>query len=243
MLGIQYAVEHWRRNMPRCMGALYWQLNDCWPVASWSSIDSNHRWKALQFGARRFFAPILLSALEDGDKHTIELYLASDERKTRRGEITWTLVTPEGQILTRDVDQVQVAPNKASRALRLELADVVAEHGAENLMCFADLDIDGRIVSSTYSAFTKPKGIYLQDPQYTTKLRKGDGDTWLLTVKANRPALFCWLELKGIDADLSDNFFHLYPGVESVVLISPEKKLTKDQLTKKLRIRSIVDTY
>ena len=61
---MRFAIEHWRANRGRCMGALYWQLNDCWPVASWASIDSAGRWKALHYEAKRFFAPVLLAAFE-----------------------------------------------------------------------------------------------------------------------------------------------------------------------------------
>jgi beta-galactosidase/beta-glucuronidase len=64
-MAIKYAVEHWRRSMPRGMGTLYWQLNDCWPVASWASIDYHGRWKALHYMARHFFAPVLVSGLEE----------------------------------------------------------------------------------------------------------------------------------------------------------------------------------
>ena len=62
--GIRYGVEHYRRNRGRCMGAIYWQLNDCWPVISWSSIDYYGRWKALHYYAKRFFAPVMLSCEE-----------------------------------------------------------------------------------------------------------------------------------------------------------------------------------
>ena len=64
-MAIKYAVEHWRRNMPRTMGTLYWQLNDCWPGPSWSSIDSLYRWKALHYMAKRFYAPLMISGLEE----------------------------------------------------------------------------------------------------------------------------------------------------------------------------------
>ena len=65
---IRIGVEHWRRNFPRCSGALYWQYNDCWPVASWASVDYNGAWKALHYAARRFYAPVALSLLDEGSK-------------------------------------------------------------------------------------------------------------------------------------------------------------------------------
>lgn len=83
-MAIKYAVEHWRRGMPRGMGTLYWQLNDCWPVASWSSVDSLGRWKALHYMARRFFAPLLISGLEDWDTGLVEVRHQRSARALQR---------------------------------------------------------------------------------------------------------------------------------------------------------------
>ena len=83
-MAMKYAVEHWRRNMPRTMGTLYWQINDCWPVASWSSIDYHHRWKALHYMAKQFYAPLLVSGVEDAAKGTVEIYVNSDLMDTAR---------------------------------------------------------------------------------------------------------------------------------------------------------------
>ncbi len=77
-MAMKYAVENWRRHMPRTMGTLYWQLNDCWPVASWASIDSYGRWKACQYMAKHFYAPLLVSGVEDLQTGTVALYITSD---------------------------------------------------------------------------------------------------------------------------------------------------------------------
>ncbi|MFW6217928.1 MAG: glycoside hydrolase family 2 protein, partial [Verrucomicrobiota bacterium] len=90
-LAIKYAVEHWRRNMPRCMGALYWQLNDCWPVASWSSIDYYGRWKALHYLSKRFFAPVLVSGLESENPEDgrVEVHVSSDRSEAESLTLRW----------------------------------------------------------------------------------------------------------------------------------------------------------
>jgi beta-mannosidase len=100
-LAIKYAVEHWRRNMPRCMGALYWQLNDTWPVASWASIDYHGRWKALQYMAKRFFAPVLISGVENAGKGTVEVHLTSDGLRRVDGAWSWNLTRVDGTSLAR----------------------------------------------------------------------------------------------------------------------------------------------
>ncbi|MCC5875988.1 MAG: glycoside hydrolase family 2 protein, partial [Candidatus Sumerlaeia bacterium] len=88
-MSIKYAVEHWRRLMPRTMGALYWQLNDTWPGVSWSSLDYHHRWKGLHYYARNFFAPVLLSLVEKPEQGTVECHVTSDEVAEGSGHLEW----------------------------------------------------------------------------------------------------------------------------------------------------------
>ena len=98
---MKYAVEHWRRSMPRGMGTLYWQLNDCWQVASWSSIDYFGNWKALHYMARDFFAPLLISGLEDGEAGTVEIHVTSDRMEAVDGVASWTLTFIESRYADR----------------------------------------------------------------------------------------------------------------------------------------------
>ncbi len=95
--GIRYGVEHWRRHRDRVAGTLYWQLNDCWPVASWSSLDYFGRWKALHYAARRFYAPVLLSVEDTGTTEAI--WLTSDLQQPWSGTLRWSLETLDGQVL------------------------------------------------------------------------------------------------------------------------------------------------
>ena len=97
---MQVGVEHYRRNMPHCMGALYWQLNDCWPVASWSSLEFTGRWKALHHVARRFFAPALVSAHVPGDEDTIIGNYRTHEGDTGSPEVQVALLSERISYLT-----------------------------------------------------------------------------------------------------------------------------------------------
>src|SRR5690606_22223379 len=105
-IAIKYGVEHWRRHRGRCMGAIYWQLNDCWPVASWSSIDYFGRWKALHYFAKRFFAPVLLSAKEEGTE--VELHLSNEKMEPVSGTIAWKLRDNASRVIKEGSLQVEV---------------------------------------------------------------------------------------------------------------------------------------
>jgi beta-mannosidase len=152
---LRHGIEHWRRNRGRCMGSVYWQLNDNWPVASWSSIDSAGRWKALHYQARRSYAPVLLSAVTpDPDKldeagkarlaalpkpagnghftpapALVEIHLSNESRQALRAEISWELLRLDGQILDQGRSQASVAAFSSHLALEVDLSARV--HGRE----------------------------------------------------------------------------------------------------------------
>ena len=106
--GIKIGAEHFRRSRPETMGSIFWQLNDCWPVASWSSIDYYGRWKALQYYARRFYAPVLVSPhVEDG---ALKVYIVSDKVKAEPATLRVRLMDFDGKVLLEESQAVNVAP-------------------------------------------------------------------------------------------------------------------------------------
>ena len=111
--GIRYGVEHWRRHPDRVAGILYWQLNDCWPVASWSSLDYFGRWKALHYAARRFYAPLMLSIEDKAPEQ--EVYVSNDWLEPWEGTVNWSLETLEGEVLSSGHAPVSGPPRKHRR--------------------------------------------------------------------------------------------------------------------------------
>jgi beta-mannosidase len=239
---IRIAVEHCRRSMPRCMGTLYWQQNDCWPVASWASIDSLGRWKALHYAARAFYAPRMVSILEDADRSRFDLWISSDARETVAGELRWSLVTPAGEVAAAEATRVDIPAGKSARALRIDARQLVEDLGAENVLCFADLVLDGQVVSSNWTALCHPRDIELQDPQISATVKAAAGGAFNVRLAAAKPAMFVWLDLGG-RADFSDNWFHLHPGIEVDVLVQPDRKMTRKQFERDLSVRSLKDIY
>ena len=260
-MGMKYAVEHFRHNMPRTMGALYWQINDCWPVASWASIDSSCRWKALHYFARRFYSPLLVSAEEytpeqhndhstaylyTDQKHPfgqVEVFVTSDLLRTTNTKLTWTLTNLEGKQIATDTTCVKALPGKSKKVFTLDVSEPLELLGKENALLWLDLSLKGESVSDNLVTFVKPKHLELLDPKISSRVKTISEEAFLVTLKSRKPAMWAWIELAGIDAMLSDNFVNLQPGKPAQILVFPEKDIKKEQFVKKLRIRSLVDTY
>jgi beta-mannosidase len=241
-IGMKYAMEHWRRNMPRTMGALYWQLNDCWPVASWASIDYHHRWKALQYLAKRFYAPLLVSAVEDAGSGTIEVWVTSDRMESVTGTVKYTVTRVDGDIVREGSVEIDIPPLKSRRATVLALRKELEEYGGRDLMVWLELVVDGEVVSSDTAFFSRPKHLELAEPGIGISLEERDGE-FTARLKAKKPALWAWLELEGSEARFSDNFFHLRPGREVRVAVTTADAMDLAEIKQRLSVRSLRDTY
>jgi beta-mannosidase len=243
-MAIKYAVEHWRRKMPQGMGTLYWQINDCWPVASWSSIDYFGNWKALHYMAREFYAPVLVSAVEHLDTNKVEIHLTNDHRSPREGIVGWTLFHTDGRLLGGERVEAKIAGLKSARVLTLDLAGMVKEYGPRNVVLSIDFSIDRERVSSNLATFVRPKHLTLSKPDIATRMKRTQ-DALEVTLESNAPALWCRPEVPGIRCDYSDRFFHLMPGVPVTVTITPASGVTADieALERSFVVSSLRDTY
>jgi beta-mannosidase len=242
-MAIKYAVEHWRRGMPRGMGTLYWQLNDCWPVASWSSVDSLGRWKALHFMARRFFAPLLISGLEDWDTGRVEVHITSDLLQGVEGKVSWLLTNVAGERLAGDDLDVAVAANGDTLAATLELGNELAQYGARQLLLWLTLRVDGAVVSTNLVTFARPKHLELQAPGIRHEVSANGDGSFGVTLTAEKPALWAWLGLRYVEARYSDAFFHLLPGQPITVTVTPLAPARLEEIRSQLEVHSLIDTY
>ncbi|MFP4354224.1 MAG: beta-mannosidase [Phycisphaerae bacterium] len=243
-LGMKYAVEHWRRNMPRCMGALYWQLNDCWPVASWSSIDSEGRWKALHYMARHFFAPLIVSGVEDLKTGQVEVHLTSDLRARQDVAVGWQVTDLEGNSLLEGSKECRSRPGGSFRAAAVDCKDLLETHGPRSLLVWLDLCVEGRRIGRDLVTFSRPKHLDLPEPELSCNLVESDQDgQWELMVKTEKPALWVWIDLEGFDARLSDNFFHLPARSGRTIRLTVDEQITAAELKRSIRLRSLRDTY
>ena len=234
---MRYAVEHWRRHMPRSMGTLYWQLNDCWPVASWSSLDYAGRWKALHYMARRFYAPVIISGVEDPARGTVAVHVTSDLLDEIVGEARWTVTRVSGEPITEGIVPL-TAPAQADRlVVELELGALIDQYGQRDLLVWLELlDESGNKLAENLVTFVRPKHLPLQDPQIALAYNEEDGT---VTLEAQKAALWVWLETAEDGTRFSDNFFHLRPGRPVTMAVQGAGPVMSDAL----QVQSLVDTY
>ena len=238
--GIKVGAEHLRRIRPRSMGSIFWQLNDCWPVASWSSIDYFGRWKALQYYARRFYSPLLVSPhVEDGN---FNVYVISDKTVPTAARLRLRLFTLAGKSLSDSTQEIQVPELSSKIYIQRPLAEFVNANGADaaNIFAVADLLVDGKSVSSNVLYFVPAKLVTLPQPQISADLAKS-GDAYRLRLSSPVLARSVYISFGALDASPSDNYFDLIPGQPVELTITSAAPL--DQLRAQLKLVTLADAF
>ena len=223
---MQYGVEHWRRNRndEHCMGAVVWQLNDCWPVASWASIDYFGRWKALHYYEKRFFAPVLISCHEEGIlsqntnvnaepfdlKKTAQLNVSNETLKPFTGKANWALRRPDASIIESGSFDVEVAPMSAVWMPKQDFSDRATY---DCYYSYELVDSQGSPVGEGTVFFCAPKHFHFADPQLEAHI---EGDEIVVTAKAYARSVEL---MAGADTLLSDNYFDMNAGTKRVKIL------------------------
>ncbi|HEU0296792.1 MAG TPA: glycoside hydrolase family 2 protein [Anaerolineales bacterium] len=238
--GIRYGVEHWRRNRHRVGGTLIWQLNDCWPVASWSSLDYFGRWKALHYAAKRFYAPILLSVEDDSTRMSI--HVTSDLTQDWDGLVRWRLEELSGAAILSGENRVDARPLADTLIQSFDFADKVSDANKRNVLFVAELWQGDEKIATSVSSFAPLKHLALTDPGLNVDVSL-DGDTLTFDVSAQSLARFVELALDGVDVVFSDNYFDLPAGTSTKITAPLPTGWTLDQAKTALQVRSLIDSY
>ena len=244
---IQYGVEHWRRNWGRCMGSIYWQLNDCWPVASWASIDYYGRWKALHYGAKRFYARFMATACEKEELSTeIDYYIHNESFEERKAVLRVRLIDRDFHTLYETETEITAAAFEVKNVLPMDFAPFLAEAGMKKrAVAEYSLIEDGCIVSRGTTLFVKPKYFDFKTPEYRVSVtEKADG--FCIHAEADTYVSYAELSLDEYDVVLEDNFFDITS--EEGVDITVDKKefpnqVTAEEVAAALHIRSVADSF
>ncbi|MDE6452363.1 MAG: glycoside hydrolase family 2 protein, partial [Odoribacter sp.] len=211
-LGIRRGLEAHRRNRPYCMGSLYWQLNDSWPVVSWSGLDYYGNWKALHYQAKRAFSPLAADVVQQED--TLQIWLMSD-RLQDMDDLTLEMQLTDfyGKLLKKEKHRVKVPANSSVQVLEQKLADWVTPRQARQCYLLVTLkDKTGKKWSEEPYFFNVPKDLDLPDVSIEPKVKTGDG-VCEVTLKSAVLAKDVFIEIPVHGARFSDNFFDLLPGV------------------------------
>jgi len=233
--GIELAALHHRASRPYTMGSLFWQLNDVWPGASWSSIDWFGRWKALQFHARRFYAPVAVAALRNAEGQT-SLSVLNDRAHSVRGELRMRLITLDGKVLRDERRPVELAPLSVAKLADYSDRDLLGDADPAVTVAVFDLQAQGEPASRRVVYFKAAKDMRWPDPGLHAQLRR-DGNGYVLELRAAKLARALWIDFGDADANVADNAITLLPGETVTLHIASKAGLAT--LRKALRLRTL----
>ena len=241
---MRHGVEHWRRNRGRCMGAFYWQLNDCWPVASWASIDYFGRWKALHYYAKRFFAPVTVTAKYDSGK--LKVWVHNDSRAQVRGTLEIEIRDMRFGLIKKTSLSAEAEPLCVRAPQVISVMDIIDPPAQEQ--CFAVVRLkseSGEALAMRTILFALPKQVDLPVPEYQLQVTEQETQFSIL-VKSSCFAFQTELVSEAVDAPFSDNFFDITDPGGVTVTVSKDRltaDITREKLLHSLKVRSVADSY
>jgi beta-mannosidase len=234
--GIELAALHHRASRPYTMGSLYWQLNDVWPGASWSSIDYAGRWKALHFHARRFFADQAVAALRD--EGVTRVSLLNDRTETLRAQWRVRVMDVDGTLHSDRRNEVTVPPLAALDVGRFADAQLLGKADPRRAVAVVELLDGSQVLSRQVVYFVAAKEMQLARAKIEARWLQ-DGAETVLELRASQLARGVWVSFEGRDATLSDNALDLVPGEPVQIRVTSDHD--GDALRKAVRIRSVAD--
>jgi len=231
---MRYGVEHWRRNRNdfRCMGTLYWQLNDCWQVSSWASLEYSGRWKALHYVAKEFFKPIALSIEETETNATI--HLTNDTVKDFTGKVKYTISDVSGNIMLEKEIDASVKALSSNPVVTVDVSEYIQGSNKYKVFFAAQLNDD----VEKYVFFVSANHMELEVPTVEVT-----GSDKYLIVKTDKPAFYAQIDVPDTDVRLERNFMLLMPNKEYKILIKEFDWLKAEEIAEKATVISIASTY
>ena len=236
---IKIGAEHLRRIRPRSMGSIYWQLNDCWPVASWASMDYYGRWKALQFYAKRFYNDVLVSPHEEDG--SIAVYVVSDRTASVNGDLKISLLGLDGKVLKTSTQAVQIPALSSKAYFKVPRQEFVpADADVASIFVLAELTSGGKTLSSNTLYFLPAKNMASgSEPDYNGP--HAEQQCFKLKLQSKTLARTVYISFGDLDATVSDNYFDLLPGSAAEITVSSKASL--DQLKSAIKVMSLGDAF
>ena len=234
---IKTAMEAHRRDMPYCMGSLFWQHNDCWPVASWSSRDYYGRWKAQHYFARKAYDMILVSpVVMDGQ---LTVHLVSDYLKPVRGKFTLKVMDMEGNIIYSKAEATKTPVNSSKLIFKSDIKKISGNASFNDIIIYTEFQTSNKTYTNiAYTA--EQKFMNYRPVNIKWKIKKiNDGYELLLTSEVFARGVF--LSLPGIDSFFEDNYFDLLPHSPKVIKLRSSKTL--NEIDQQIKVTSLVDSY
>lgn len=236
--GIKTAIAAHRKNKPYCMGTLYWQLNDCWPVASWSGTDFFRNYKALHYFVKKAYEPVVVipSLLKD----QVEFRVISDDRNLLSGTLSIKTFTLAGKLLFEENKSVKIDPLSNNAAIVIEVNRLTGGHKPDDLVIVASLSVRNIEVSPNLFYLVKPKDLQLTKPVVEFNVNDA-GTDWIISVHSDRLAKNLMMTWNGRAGIFSDNYFDILPGETKEIRLP--KSVSPLNPLKALAVKSLADTF
>lgn len=224
---ISHAVEHMRINRGRCNGSIYWQLNDCWGVSSWASIDYMGKYKALQYAAAKFYAPVTI-ALEKHKKH-VNIYVINDLPNEQNIKVEYGIMDFSGKHIIKEY-----TPNTAINILSVNKVCRIDTSFLDNrtkrsYVLYAKLYVDSELVVQKTLCFAKDKHLGLSDADVSYTINQ-EVDGISIELKSSCFARQVAVDISGVSNPFSDNYFDLLPNESKKIYIKTAQDIDKDKL-------------
>ena len=238
--GISLGMEAQRRNRDICMGSLYWQLNDCWPVASWSSIDYYGKWKALHYYTKKSFEESILSFHKKNNE--IVVYFVTDKLVSEKYRYNFQLMDFSGKIYNSWTGEFNSNPNnsKVISNINLSLISLDSDYFKDKFI-FSYITLDDKIITQKTEYLTSSKNLKLTKPKFQYDIEIVGNNYEIKFISENL------IKNLFIDSNLeynfSDNYFDLLPNKEKVIRIKRDKFSSSSSFKESLQFTSLYDTY
>ncbi|SFW45991.1 beta-mannosidase [Chitinophaga sancti] len=233
--GMKMGIEAHRRAMPFCMGTLYWQLDDCWPGPSWSSIDYYGRWKAMQYFVKKAYTPVLVS--NTVKNANLKTYIISDEIKDQKATLQMKLMDFAGRVLWEKSLDVNIVANKSVVVHEISLDSIMQPADSGKVILYTKVVNGDKLWSENVYYFAKTKDLELPDPEMEIAYPAFDTTATGIVITAKKLAKNVFLQYDDPEVQFSDNYFDLLPGEKRQIWFN--KKVPAD----KLKVISLRDTF
>ena len=235
--GMKTAIEAHRRAMPYCMGTLYWQLNDCWPVASWSSIDYYGRWKAFHYYLKKLYAPVLVSPVYENDR--LSVYLISDLLQDKNVKVTISLMDFYGAILWQKEIDAKMKADASQNVFTENIAGILKKYDKNKIFLQVSVSENDKTLSNNNLFFAKIKDLVLPHAQIITNTLQ-EGNRFEIRMVSDVFVKNVFIDYPDDQGCFSDNYFDLLPGEVKTVWFNvknPEEEI------KKVHVKSLIDRF
>jgi len=236
--GIRFAMEGHRRAMPYCMGSLYWQLNDCWPVASWSSTDYYQKWKALQYYVRKGFEPVLISTYQDNLK--LKVGIVNDRLENIKGQLILKMLDFDGRVIWEKASLVEIPPNSSKDYFNENKYEFLYRKNTRNLLFYAELIEKDSIIANNIFFFRPFKELTIPEPDIEWEVLKTDKG-FDIELETDKLAKNVYLQIENEEGLFSDNYFDMLPKTQATVSLNTG--ISENKLKEVFTIRTLDDAF